>query len=236
MYDALGLRILRRDPWHGETRYDYDRNGDLRALRFPGGQQLAVQRNAIGEDVRRTLPGGAEIRSAYGLLGELRAREVSRSEAHPPAISWQFHYDEEFEVVRIDSQTWGLSSYDYDRDGYLLAYRSTRALETYRYDAAGNRLNGLGEAAVSLGNRLERWMDRRFVYDSDGRLIRQNDSQSKEWQYLYTASGRLREAIDPSGRSHTYQYDPFGRRITKSTRSWPDALLVGRGRTPGGRY
>jgi RHS repeat-associated protein len=219
VYNALGLRSLRRDPWGGETSYEYDNNGDLRRVRFPNGQPLSLHRNAIGDEIRRLLPGGGEIRSNYGALGELRSREIYRANSAAPVSSWQFRYDRMLEVTAIDSSTWGLQSYKYDAVGHLLEYQSPRTRESYRYDAAGNRmLMAEGAVAYELGNRLGKFDQLDFVYDADGRIIQKQerrDDKPKAWKYFYQANGQLKEVLNSADQRVAFEYDPFGRRISK---------------------
>lgn len=230
-YDAAGLRTLRRDPWQEETAFGYDKNGDLKSILFPNGQSLSFERNGAGDEVRRLLADGSELRSEYGPLGELRARELCRPQQALPISAWRFDYNDQHEVVSIDSTRWGRRAYGYDAVGRLIEHQTGEKKEVYNYDPAGNPSSSAGTVVqVRSGNQLGQFNGVLCGYDADGRLTTKSwkgESGDIKWSYRYQADGRLKEATGPAGETIAFEYDPFGRRITKragnlETRFWWD--------------
>jgi RHS repeat-associated protein len=215
VYNPSGLRVRRRDPWEAETTFTYDKNGNLQSLTPPKGRTVRFDRDPFGRETRRTFGSGMQLRSEYNPIGQLESRDIVGINMPVVASRWSFGYDENLEVTRMTSDRWGVCEYAYDSAGFLLEYRSQAERESYRYDQAGNRLDGAGPAP---GNRLEQLGRFSFNYDKNGRIVRkreQLDGQVREWAFAYLASGQLKNAINPLGQTVEFEYDPFGRRVCK---------------------
>jgi len=218
VYNALGLRIQRVDPWDEATSYAYDKNGNVRSITLPGGHSVLFERDPSGKETRRTLANGMQVRSEYGSLGELRSREIGTRNSPDPSSRWTFSHNEDLEVTKISSDSWGVNAYEYDADGFLLEYRGPKKKESYRYDAAGNRIGPASSSVYGPGNRLEQLGRLSFGYDESGRIVHKREEQdgyAKEWQYFYKANGQLKNVTNPQGETLAFEYDPFGRRVSK---------------------
>ncbi|MNM87199.1 putative deoxyribonuclease RhsC [compost metagenome] len=67
------------------------------------------------------------------------------------------------------------------------------------------------------GNRLRRRYDSHYDYDAFGNLIRERRGMpSKITEYTYDSQHRLIGISTPDGKSVSYRYDAFGRRIGKT--------------------
>ena len=59
-------------------------------------------------------------------------------------------------------------------------------------------------------------LNRCYTYDKAGNLIQSSDQRSGVLHYVYDKIGRIQEARNSqTGRSETFAFDPFGRRLSK---------------------
>ncbi len=93
--------------------------------------------------------------------------------------------------------------------------------EQWRWDAAGNPLEGAAEKVTH--NRLTQLNGIRWRYDIHGRTVEKDNGQTR-WHYRYDGEHRLTEVISqPRDRNRpqtevSFRYDPLGRRINKTRR------------------
>ncbi|PMU07109.1 hypothetical protein C1Y11_29090, partial [Pseudomonas sp. FW305-20] len=91
--------------------------------------------------------------------------------------------------------------------------------ESFAHDPAGNLLmhDRPGPSTVK-GNRLLIQGDRHYDYDAFGNLIRERrgTGQTLVTEYRYDGQHRLVGVTTADGRSASYRYDAFGRRISKT--------------------
>jgi YD repeat-containing protein len=117
-------------------------------------------------------------------------------------------------------------SYGYDQGSQLagITYQlggTTLGNLTYSYDLAGRRsgVSGsfartaspspLSSASYDVANRLTQWSGTTLSYDANGNLI--NDGVN-----TYTWDARNHLASISGGTTASFQYDPFGRRVTRN--------------------
>ncbi|ESL81760.1 hypothetical protein L423_00008 [Enterobacter roggenkampii] len=111
--------------------------------------------------------------------------------------------------------------WQYDRAGRLLVkYGMLPGQEQWRWDAAGNPLEGAGEKIAH--NRVTQLNGIRWRYDIHGRTVEKDNGQIRH--YRYDGEHRLTEVISqPRDRNKpqtqaSFRYDPLGRRISKTRR------------------
>lgn len=91
--------------------------------------------------------------------------------------------------------------------------------ESYTYDPVGNRLTSLGSAAWSynISNELTSRPSYSYTYDANGNtqtIVNSSGTTTYAWDF----ENRLTSVTLPgSGGTVTFKYDPFGRRIYKSS-------------------
>ena len=112
--------------------------------------------------------------------------------------------------------------WQYDSAGRLLVQDgSLPGQEQWRWDAAGNPLEGAAEKVTH--NRLTQLNGIRWRYDIHGRTVEKDNGQTR-WHYRYDGEHRLTEVISqPRDRNKpqtqvNFRYDPLGRRISKTRR------------------
>ncbi len=110
------------------------------------------------------------------------------------------------------------AAYAYDAAGQLVSYQNGQNLETYTYDALGNRitrsLNGIRKAtcqynALSQLTALsEDGVTYGFGYDRCGNLIQERRGEDLVRQYVYDATGRMALGKNlESGEETAYTYN-----------------------------
>ncbi|WP_248756120.1 RHS repeat domain-containing protein, partial [Pseudomonas sp. MWU12-3091] len=115
----------------------------------------------------------------------------------------------------------GQRSYQYDALDRLIRVRHTRddVPENFAHDPAGNLLlqDRPGPTHIK-GNRLLMQGDRHYDYDAFGNLIRERRGRAQQLvtEYRYDSQHRLIGLTRPDGKTATYHYDAFGRRIRKT--------------------
>ena len=114
------------------------------------------------------------------------------------------------------------TSYSYDNIYQLLsATQGATTTESYAYDAVGNRLSDLTTSGWSnnTSNELTSRPGVSYTFDNNGNELTKVDSAGTT-SYTWDFENRLTSATLPgSGGTATFKYDPFYRRIYKSSSS-----------------
>ncbi|MCZ2078505.1 MAG: DNA/RNA non-specific endonuclease, partial [Bryobacterales bacterium] len=220
-FDPLGFMVSRSSSLGHEAAYDYDLNGRLAGLTIDGAE-TRVRRDAVGREVARTLPGGAEMRFAYdsaSRISELRVVVGSHDK-----IQRRYRYDQAGLLTGVHDGYWGSNAFRYDPGGRLVeAGISAAAHEQYAFDGRGSivrrsRNGRLDGNEIAPGGRIERTATGRLEYDVEGRavrLIETGDGPDRIWEYRWDARDRLIGMTRPDGVQWQYEYDVFDRRISK---------------------
>lgn len=241
-YNEGGLTASRTDSTGRDTRYEYNRRGDLTVIVDSVFGVYRILRDANGSESGHQLPNGftrdfvydgndeisnvvtkstngevvSERRYAYAASGELMSATTAGAE------SVQFRYDSEYQLLAVQGSEKDTESFRYDQDENVVY--SSRTGE-YRYEAG--RL-------VKAGNVS-------YAYDSSGRAI-SRESDGRVTTFSYGLGGLIKEAVLSDGARYTYEYDGFGRRVRKIgpnlkvTYCWDrEVLLCERRETPDGQ-
>ncbi|MGE1156580.1 RNase A-like domain-containing protein, partial [Pseudomonas kitaguniensis] len=91
--------------------------------------------------------------------------------------------------------------------------------ERFGHDPAGNLLmQDRPGPDIVAGNRLMIQGDHHYDYDAFGNLIRERRGKGHQLvtEYRYDCQHRLIGTTQPDGKTASYRYDPFGRRISKT--------------------
>ncbi|MGE1153188.1 RHS repeat domain-containing protein, partial [Pseudomonas kitaguniensis] len=91
--------------------------------------------------------------------------------------------------------------------------------ERFGHDPAGNLLmQDRPGPDIVAGNRLMIQGDHHYDYDAFGNLIRERRGKGHQLvtEYRYDCQHQLVGITQPNGRTASYRYDPFGRRISKT--------------------
>ena len=143
---------------------------------------------------------------------------------------------------KVETFEWASATYDYayDANGRLTEVKKNGSVvETYTYDANGNRLTevntlrGLNRSyIVSIEDHLITAGSETYKFDADG-FLTSKTSGANASTYLYSSRGELLSATLPDGTTFTYDHDPLGRRIGKRVNGnitekylWKDAITL----------
>ncbi|WP_311132825.1 RHS repeat-associated core domain-containing protein [Pseudomonas fluorescens] len=235
-YDRQDRLITEHQGW-ATLRYGYDACGRLKRLRLPDGCVLAYHHAKGGAltaiDLNGTrltshrFVGGREQQRQQGLLlsdyaydeqGRLQVHAVSQKQR--PLYRREYAYSAKGNLLQIADSRQGQRHYQYDALDRLTGVRHTRDqfAENFTHDPAGNLLiQDCPGPCVLKGNRLCRRYDSHYDYDAFGNLIRERrGTPTQVTEYSYDSQHRLIGVSSPDGKSVSYRYDAFGRRIRKT--------------------
>ncbi|HEX4550647.1 MAG TPA: RHS repeat-associated core domain-containing protein [Pseudomonas sp.] len=236
-YDLQDRLITEHQGW-GTLRYAYDACGQLKRQRLPdnskldfhyakGGALTAIDLNGA-QLTRHVYQSGREQQRQQGLLrsdyayddqGRLLAHAVGHQ--HASLYRRDYAYSANGNLEHIADTRHGQRTYAYDALDRLIRVRHSRdeLPESFAHDPAGNLLmqDRPGPTRIK-GNRLLMQGDRHYDYDAFGNLIRERRGRDhlQVTEYRYDCQHRLIGLTRPDGKTASYQYDAFGRRIRKT--------------------
>ncbi|MCI0489785.1 MAG: hypothetical protein L0229_24610 [Blastocatellia bacterium] len=207
------------NPAGKKVSYEYDPWEQIRRITLPDEYSLKYHYNVLGNitsvndgqgaiyyeysgdtnRVYRRLPNGITTAYESSPSGELASIQHLKADG-TSICAYKYEYDPEGRVSAIEETSphgREITRYEYDLMGRLnkVSQPDGRAI-TYEYDAMGNR------AAETDGENTIR-----YVYDSQGRLIK-----AGEMTCAYDAAGNLVSKADKSKR-YSYEYDDENRLI-----------------------
>ena len=245
--DAIG-RLLReaRGEYHVTSRYApdggretlqstlgakahtfFDPLGEVQALSFGEGTvqsaptELAIERDAMGNEVRRTLPGGVAIAWERDKAGRPTHRHSLKAQpgfdvlSETEHLAYQWRGNDQLAAI-LDSDT-GPRWYDHDRRGRLVRERGNDWASVRAMDPVGNVYHASdgSDRKFGAGGKLEEDRDgTRYAYDPDGNLV-EKVTPHGTWKYAWNGAGQLKEVERPDGLRVAHQYDAFARRTSK---------------------
>ncbi|VVM68721.1 DUF6531 domain-containing protein [Pseudomonas fluorescens] len=235
-YDLQDRLLTEHQGW-GTLGYDYDVCGRLTGLRLPdacalvyhrakGGALTAIDLNGTRLTSHRFVGGRERQRHQGQLLSDYAYDEQGRLQAHSvsqkqrPLYHREYAYSTKGNLLQIVDSRHGARRYQYDALDRLIGVRHARDqyAENFSHDPAGNLLiHARPGPCVLQGNRLIRNNDSHYDYDAFGNLIRERRGTPPQvTQYTYDNQHRLIGVSTPEGKSVSYRYDAFGRRIRKT--------------------
>ncbi len=231
--------------WEGEVQaaysYRYDAKLMLTGMSFGSDPEVSLSRDAEGELIgigpfvmTRGGPGGSPsqvtdgtllVAYAYDQYGNMTSQRIEVG--GQPVFSIQLERDATGDIVTremsIDEETTRTWTYQYNALGMLEEVRREGILvEQYQYDVNGNRLSTLaGVATYDSQDRLQAREGVNYAIGEDGFVTGRGTDQ-----FTYSATGELLEA-HVGGQTVTYQYDGWGRRVTRKDSSGPTWYVYG---------
>lgn len=243
-YDAVGNVVQTCTSLGHQADFELNASGAPIILKVEGSEIFSFERDAVGRETVRVMPGGARLTQRYDSRGQLieqRLRADGRStaslnaSAHEDLVQRRYAYDSSGLLTSISDSSWGNTHCAYDPAQQLIqTLRDRNGLcERFEYDAPGNltRIQTEGGDAeaqdvslhYSTGNRLLRSGQTHYEHDSHGRLVRKLEERQgdvpKVWTYSWDALDHLVTVTLPNQQIWDYKYDAFGRRIGKSCSS-----------------
>ncbi|MBK5530895.1 RHS domain-containing protein [Pseudomonas sp. TH06] len=216
-YDACGQLKRQRLPDNSKLDYHYAKGGALTAIHL-NGAPLTSHRYESGREQQRK-QGLLLSDYAYDDQGRLLAHAVGHE--HASLYRREYAYSANGNLAHIADTRHGQRTYGYDALDQLIRVTHSRdeLPESFAHDPAGNLLmqDRPGPTQVK-GNRLLMQGDRHYDYDAFGNLIRERrgTAQKLVTEYRYDCQHRLIGLTRPDGKTASYQYDAFSRRISKT--------------------
>ncbi|MDH2434377.1 polymorphic toxin type 15 domain-containing protein [Pokkaliibacter sp. MBI-7] len=248
----------RGDLHEWQLRYDYDEQGRLAELHLPDGTTVQrhyddhhrltglshqhcplLQRtlNAFGSETQRTLPG-----RELPLLSQTfdhRDRLIGQQwTQHDQPRQRQYRYGLHQQLQQHSDSHRGTVNYHYDalrqlQEVHLIDDAGHEQRHAYVFDSFGNPSHIAGQPAEATYDRLTLLGERRYHYDERGN---QTEVRSRTGELLqrrvFDALNQLRE-VHSDSTSAWYDYDPLGRRISKTVATYRRVQEEGDGDDPG---
>jgi RHS repeat-associated protein len=223
-YDAASNRTGFTDPESGSTAYVYDTLNRLQILTAPAaisGGSFGFGYDALSRRTSLTRPNA--VNTAYGYDNLSRLLSVRHAKGSTTLDGATYTVDNAGNrAAKSDLQAGVTTNFGYDAIYQLLsATQGGSTTETFNYDAVGNRLSSLGVASYSYNpsNELTSTSSTTYGYDNNGNATSKTDSTGTT-NYNWDFENRLNSVTLPaSGGTVSFKYDPWGRRIYKSSSS-----------------
>ncbi|RSZ56968.1 RHS repeat protein [Massilia atriviolacea] len=246
-YDELGNRVRTVLPDGRVLNHLFYGAGHLHQINLDGEVLTDIERDRTHRPLSRT-QGALTSRFRYDPMGRLLSQVAALAEAGEgavPVVARQYHYDESGNLLAIDDQRNGRTSYRYDVIGRILAAVQPQSEERFAFDPAHNLLDpSLDLTGRVEGNRVRVFQDKRYDYDAHGNLSQKLIGRHTRMRFEWNAAHQLVKAVvtrnahsdEPTVQTVRYAYDPFGRRIAKqdafgTTRfMWDGDRLLGEAR------
>jgi RHS repeat-associated protein len=221
-YDVASNRTSFTDPENGSTAYLYDTLNRLQTLTPPtayGTGSFGFGYDALSRRTSLTRPNSVGTSYTYDTLSRLLGVTHAKSGTTLDGASYTVD-NAGNRLTRTPLPSGTASTFGYDNIYELLSVtQGGTTKESYTYDPVGNRLTALGGAAWSYAtsNELNSRPGISYTYDYNGNT-QTTVNGSSTTTYNWDFENRLTSVVLPgSGGTVSFKYDPFGRRIYKSS-------------------
>lgn len=221
-YDADGNLASITYPDNSTVNYIYA-NNQLQKAVLPNGEEINWSDYQWNQPGKVTYPHAVQTNSYDALQRSVQIKVVSNDKT---LLKRSYNYDKVSNVSHIQTEN-GSSSYQYDQLDRLTQVKpdsetTGQQAESYSYDAIGNRTGSAqqpGEWLYNNQNQLVKWGEGKqqtsLTYTPNGQLSTEENA-NKKLSYSYNAAERLSKVSNDAGELARYEYDPFGRRISKT--------------------
>jgi RHS repeat-associated protein len=212
-YDTRNRLVSRILPTGQVTRFTHDEEGNVTSLDHDG-YRVDFERDLAGSLLRKRFASiGVEVRRAVDPMKRLTREWVGTEQKS--LVDRVYTYDLSGALTERNDLRWGLTRYQYDKNGMLLDAASPRGRESFTYDAGGSLAPAGAAWETAPGGLLIRTDVAAYTHDGGSRRTRVTGKTGDVTEYLWDCRGFLREARCPDGTRVLFAYDPFGRRIRK---------------------
>lgn len=198
-YDSLGNRTALTSPAGATINYSYDAASHLTAIATSTGT-YSFTYDAGGRRTKLSYPNNTSTSYAYDKNNNLT--QIKNTAASGSIIA-DIPYSYDKVNNRLTRQTTG---YSYDTTYQLTA---TTTGESYSYDANGNR--SASSYQHNAANQTLSSPQGSYSYDQNG-----NQTSRANWTQTWNSDNQLITTTNGT-TTVTFTYDPFGRRIEKTT-------------------
>ncbi|GAA0530522.1 RHS repeat-associated core domain-containing protein [Chitinophaga japonensis] len=182
---------------------------------------MHIERNLLGLEIERTLPGGIKSSWAYDQAGMPGEHTVSRDNRVMRRRHYRWDASQRLRQI-TNAIGGGMVKFGYDDFGSLAWAQYEDGEYDYRLpDKAGNlyQAQTRNDRRYGPGGKLLETPGARFIYDDEGNLVKKvvpaAPAGVATWEYEWYGNGLLKNVLRPDGKTVTFRYDPLGRRIEK---------------------
>ena len=214
-YDAASNRKTLTAPDGSTNTYNYDTLNRLSTLTNSLTGQFGFGYDALSRRTQLTRPNGINTNYSYDSLSRLLSvlHQAGSTTLDGASYVYDFAGNRTSKTNYLNNVTEG---YTYDPIYQLTQVtQGGSTTESYSYDAVGNRLSSVGVNPYSYNasNQLTATPSGSYTYDNNGNTLTDPSGKSYTWDF----ENRLVSAVVPGTGTVTFKYDPFGRRIQKSS-------------------
>ncbi len=216
-YDAASNRTSLTAPDGSTNTYNYDTLNRLATLTNSLTGQFGFGYDALSRRTQLTRPNGVNTNYNYDALSHLLSVLHQAGSTTLDGASYGYDYagNRTSKTNYLNGTTWNY--------GYDAIYELTQVAqggstkESFSYDAVGNRLSSshMPSYSYNTSNELTSTPSGSYTYDSNGNMLTDPTGKSYTWDF----ENRMVSAAVPGTGTVTFKYDPFGRRIQKSSPS-----------------
>ena len=218
-YDSRGNKASFTSPDGTTYNYTYNRNGQPTQIATPVGN-IALAYQWVRQ-TKLTLPNG--VISDYSYNENSWLTNIAARKAPDTVFAAGYQFDKVGNITQKATDV--TTNYGYDKIYQLLSATNSQNTEAFTYDKVGNRKTSAataGEWSYNRNNELLSYNGTSFGYDANGNTVTKTEGTGSgtvpvpsTTTYVYGATDRLETVNLPDGRTATYTYDPFGRRVKK---------------------
>ncbi len=219
-YNRLGQRIHLSSTLGADIAITRTKDGEVSKTTATQGEnqwQVEINRNNLGQEIERNLPGGVVSRWERDATGRPKHHSVSVQEKN--TTKKRYHWDVNDRLQAIYDQIAGsMTRFSHDLFGNLASAEYEDGSWDYKLpDEIGNLFKTKEKTDRTYGKAGQLLKDEQYTYHYDtlGNLIKK-ESLTKTWEYSWTQNGMLKAVKTPSNKWIHYTYDALGRRLTKS--------------------
>ncbi len=214
-YDAASNRTGFTAPDGSTSTYSYDTLSRLSGLGNSWAGTFGFGYDALSRRTSLNRPNGVNTSYSYDSLSHLLS--VLHQAGNTTLDGASYTYDLVGNRTSKGNYLNGVTSnYSYDPLYQLTQVtQGGGTTEIYSYDAVGNRLSSSGVPTYSYNasNELTSTSSGSYTYDANGNTLTDASGKSYAWDF----DDRLVSVVVPETGTVTFRYDPFGRRVQKSS-------------------
>ncbi len=218
VYDAASNRTTMQAPDGSTNTYTYDTLNRLSNLASSLTGSFGFGYDALSRRTSLTRPNGITTSYAYDNLSHLLS-VLHKNSGGTTLDGATYTYDNAGNrLTKLNALNNVTEAYTYDPLYQLTqVVQGATTTESYSYDAVGNRLSSLGVSPYNYNssNELTSNSTGSYTYDNNGNTLTDPSGKQYTWDY----ENRLVQVVVPGTGTVTFKYDPFGRRIQKSSPS-----------------
>ena len=223
-YDRVGRRVSITSSLGAAVNIHRNRMGDVTGVEGTTKElddpwSVHFERDQVGLELERTLPGGVKSRWQRDHLGRPVRQETTVGARRTRGQTYRWGLNDRLHELLDD--TGGRFAFEHDVFGNLSSATYPDGTEEFRMpDAMGNlfrtrnrkdrKYNPAGQLLVADGTK--------FTYDAEGNRTEKREKNGDRWRYEWTAAGMLKRVHRPDGEAVVFTYDALGRRLAKSYR------------------